>query len=49
MDSATGERYRKEILEVAGSQQEMDMLRKFLGKRTEFRCVYEVHRALTIN
>ncbi len=32
MDSTTGERYRKEILEVAGSQQEMDMLRHFLGR-----------------
>ena len=32
MDSQTGERYRKEILEVAGSQQEMDMLRHFLGR-----------------
>ncbi|MDP9041463.1 MAG: Zn-dependent oligopeptidase, partial [Bacteroidota bacterium] len=32
MDSKTGERYRKEILEVAGSQQEMDMLRHFLGR-----------------
>ena len=32
MDTATGERYRKEILEVAGSQQEMDMLRRFLGR-----------------
>ncbi len=32
MDPKTGERYRKQILEVAGSQQEMDMLRKFLGR-----------------
>jgi thimet oligopeptidase len=32
MDSKTGERYRKEILEVAGSQQELDMLRHFLGR-----------------
>jgi thimet oligopeptidase len=32
MDPNTGERYRKEILEVAGSQQEMDMLRNFLGR-----------------
>ena len=32
MDPATGERYRKEILEVAGSQQEMDLLRHFLGR-----------------
>jgi thimet oligopeptidase len=32
MDVKTGERYRKEILEVAGSQQEMDMLRNFLGR-----------------
>jgi Zn-dependent oligopeptidase len=32
MDPATGERYRKEILEVAGSQQEMDLLRNFLGR-----------------
>ena len=32
MDSKTGERYRKEILEVAGSQQETDMLRHFLGR-----------------
>jgi thimet oligopeptidase len=32
MDPATGERYRKEILEVAGSEQEMDMLRKFIGR-----------------
>jgi thimet oligopeptidase len=32
MDPNTGERYRKQILEVAGSQQEMDMLRKFLGR-----------------
>ena len=32
MDPATGERYRKEILEVAGSQQEMDLLRYFLGR-----------------
>ncbi len=32
MDAKTGERYRKEILEVAGSEQEMDMLRHFLGR-----------------
>lgn len=32
MDSGTGARYRKEILEVAGSQYEMDMLRHFLGR-----------------
>ena len=32
MDSKTGERYRKEILEVAGSQYEKDMLKKFLGR-----------------
>jgi thimet oligopeptidase len=32
MDSKTGERYRKQILEVAGSEQEMDMLRNFLGR-----------------
>jgi len=32
MDSKTGERYRKEILEVAGSRQEMDMLRNFLKR-----------------
>jgi len=32
MDANTGERYRKQILEVAGSQQEMDMLRHFLGR-----------------
>jgi thimet oligopeptidase len=32
MDSATGERYRKQILEVAGSEEEMDMLRHFLGR-----------------
>ncbi len=32
MDPATGARYRKEILEVAGSQYEMDMLRRFLGR-----------------
>ncbi|HET7001513.1 MAG TPA: M3 family metallopeptidase [Puia sp.] len=32
MDPATGERYRKEILEVAGSQQEMDLLRHFLNR-----------------
>jgi thimet oligopeptidase len=32
MDPKTGERYRKEILEVAGSQQEMDLLRHFLGR-----------------
>jgi Zn-dependent oligopeptidase len=32
MDPATGERYRREILEVAGSQQEMDLLRHFLGR-----------------
>ena len=32
MDPNTGERYRKEILEVAGSQQEMDLLRHFLGR-----------------
>ncbi len=32
MDAKTGQRYRKEILEVAGSQQEMDMLRHFLGR-----------------
>ena len=32
MDPATGERYRKEILEVAGSQEEMDLLRHFLGR-----------------
>jgi thimet oligopeptidase len=32
MDPVTGARYRKEILEVAGSQYEMDMLRRFLGR-----------------
>ncbi|MEJ0080182.1 MAG: M3 family metallopeptidase [Puia sp.] len=32
MDPDTGERYRKEILEVAGSEQEMDLLRHFLGR-----------------
>jgi Zn-dependent oligopeptidase len=32
MDPKTGERYRKEILEVAGSKKEMDMLRQFLGR-----------------
>jgi Zn-dependent oligopeptidase len=32
MDPNTGERYRKEILEVAGNQQEMDLLRHFLGR-----------------
>jgi Zn-dependent oligopeptidase len=32
MDAKTGERYRKQILEVAGSQQEKDMLRNFLGR-----------------
>ncbi len=32
MDSKTGERYRKEILEVAASEEEMDMLRHFLGR-----------------
>jgi thimet oligopeptidase len=32
MDSKTGERYRKEILEVAGSREEMDMLRNFLER-----------------
>ncbi len=32
MDPSTGERYRKEILEVAGSQQEIELLRHFLGR-----------------
>jgi thimet oligopeptidase len=32
MDPKTGERYRKEILQVAGSEQEMDILRHFLGR-----------------
>ncbi|HTB26453.1 MAG TPA: M3 family metallopeptidase [Puia sp.] len=32
MDAKTGERYRKEILEVAASEEEMDMLRHFLGR-----------------
>ncbi len=32
MDAKTGERYRKEILEVAASEDEMDMLRNFLGR-----------------
>jgi Zn-dependent oligopeptidase len=32
MDSKTGLRYRKEILEVAGTEPEMDMLRHFLGR-----------------
>jgi Zn-dependent oligopeptidase len=32
MDSKTGIRYRKDILEVAGSEEEMDMLRHFLGR-----------------
>jgi thimet oligopeptidase len=32
MDAKTGERYRNEILQVAGSEQEMDMLRHFLGR-----------------
>jgi Zn-dependent oligopeptidase len=31
-DAKTGERYRKEILEVAASKQELDMLRHFLGR-----------------
>jgi thimet oligopeptidase len=31
-DAKTGERYRKEILEVAASEQELDMLRHFLGR-----------------
>jgi len=35
MDAKTGQRYRKEILEVAGSQQEMDMLRHFLGREPD--------------
>ena len=42
MDAKTGERYRKEILEVAASEEEMDMLRKFSWKGTEFRSVYEI-------
>jgi thimet oligopeptidase len=33
MDSKTGERYRKEILEVAGSREETDLLLKFLGRQ----------------
>ena len=32
MDPKTGLRYRKYILEVAGSEEEMDMLRHFLGR-----------------
>jgi thimet oligopeptidase len=32
MDQKTGERYRREILEVAASEEEMDMLRHFLGR-----------------
>ncbi|HVY75276.1 MAG TPA: M3 family metallopeptidase [Puia sp.] len=32
MDPNTGLRYRKDILEVLGSQEEMDMLRHFLGR-----------------
>ncbi|HSZ34230.1 MAG TPA: M3 family metallopeptidase, partial [Puia sp.] len=32
MDAKTGERYRKEILEIAASEEEMDMLRNFLGR-----------------
>ena len=32
MDSKTGLRYRKDVLEVAGSEEEMDMLRHFLGR-----------------
>ena len=32
MDPNTGERYRREILEVAGNQQEMELLRQFLGR-----------------
>ncbi|HEY4154345.1 MAG TPA: M3 family metallopeptidase [Puia sp.] len=32
MDPKTGTRYRKDILEVAGSEEEMDMLRHFLGR-----------------
>lgn len=32
MDPKTGIRYRKDILEVAGSEEEMDMLRHFLGR-----------------
>jgi Zn-dependent oligopeptidase len=32
MDPKTGERYRKEILEVAASEEEMDMLQHFLGR-----------------
>src|SRR5450432_2718889 len=34
MDPITGARYRKEILEVAGSQQEMELLRHFLGRES---------------
>ncbi|MES2730233.1 MAG: M3 family metallopeptidase [Bacteroidota bacterium] len=32
MDTATGVRYRKEILEKAATKEEMDMLRAFLGR-----------------
>ncbi len=32
MDAKTGERYRRQILEAAGSEQEMDMLSNFLGR-----------------
>ena len=32
MDSNTGIRYRKQILEVAGSIDETEMLREFLGR-----------------
>jgi thimet oligopeptidase len=33
MDAKTGERYRNEILYVAGSEEEMDMLKNFLGRQ----------------
>jgi Zn-dependent oligopeptidase len=33
MDTATGTRYRKEILEKGSTIQEIDMVEKFLGRK----------------
>ena len=46
MDAKTGERYRKEILEVAASEQETRYAQTFSGKRTEFRCFHEIFGTL---
>lgn len=41
MDSATGRRYRHEILEKGGSRDEMESLKKFLGREPNSDAFFE--------